>query len=830
MQRIGRYFDIEFDSIIVNPRQPGSQISVLELFEPGIHFLLGKNGSGKSRLINSLSAFSTNDDSAFNISVIGKLPSEDKIDGLTTAIEEFVPDVNSVLPPKVQQFEFANPPLLNCVIDSFWDCGRVYKDPFTFFSEKEILEFFGFPKNDIDRWERYFRLKIEDNKDDGLRTPGEIEPSNLKKSYSLSDHKCQIFLAWLSSSTINFQDDYHYPIPLTDSTPWIDSPGNVNQVLQSFLEFIDAITHIEIKQVNVERGKKSKYFRLLAMPPLDGQVAQILKSEKEAIASLQKSVDSTTQNTWQDLNGNEYSFSTEVEGGFPFDFYAQLSELRGNFVASILIPLREDSLVDRFFESDYKILEFHNPVEEFPFGIEESLQSYLAQLHDISTNNADSDDQATFTIRGFEKSAGFLENLSTHISKAQIGISQITQEKPSFQSGFLSKEVPENISLKPKLFLVDSQSKEKFPFSAASSGQLDVITTLFWLLTIETENCLIALATLDEFDRHLQSAAAERLLSQINELSREKNLVSIVATHRVPHFSSSLIRQRPRIFAHRNINNQPVFTNSENIPTEIAVDLLGVHANEALNLKKVRVLVEGPQDALVIGHLIEASAGIRVEDIDIISALGTYQFQGLWKNRFTRDEIPLLIVHDKRNLELERAFHKAQELSKKPGMHERIWHLSGLAKIDIGLSNRMKQAKVAGVRANKGDPELMSLISLIKEILGYRYSKSNGEHWNTCYDLTSLRKVEIFGLDCDDIVDFLPITAFPNAAQYGNWETAHAKLNAADGKDFKSKLQINLASIEDAIKSMQDKWPRELTRLYDSICKYNSSLTNLASF
>ena len=466
MQRIGRYFDIEFDSIIINPRQPGSQISVLELYEPGIHFLLGKNGSGKSRLINSLSAFSTNDNSAFDVSVIGKLPSQEKISGLMTAIEEFVPDVNSIMPPEIQRFEFANPTLLNCVIDSFWDCRRVYKDPFTFFSEREILEVFGFSKDEIDRWERYFRLKIEDIKDDGLLMPGEIEPSNLKESFSLSDHKCQIFLAWLSSSTINFQDNYHYPVPLTDSTPWIDLPENVNQVLQSFLEFIDAITHIEVKQLNAGGGKKSHYFRLLATPPLDGQVAQILKMQKETIASLQKSVDSTMLEKWPDSNGDDFPFSTEVDVGFPFDFYYQLSELRENFIASISIPLREDLLVEKFLEGDYKVLDFHDPSKEFPCGIEESLQSYLSQLHEISTNDEESDDEASFTVKGFEKSASFLENLSTHISKTQIGISKITQEKPNFHSGFLSEEVPEDFSLKPKLYLVDSQSKEKFPFSS----------------------------------------------------------------------------------------------------------------------------------------------------------------------------------------------------------------------------------------------------------------------------------------------------------------------------------------------------------------------------
>ena len=323
--------------------------------------------------------------------------------------------------------------------------------------------------------------------------------------------------------------------------------------------------------------------------------------------------------------------------------------------------------------------------------------------------------------------------------------------------------MPENISLKPKLYLVDSQSKKKFPFSAASSGQLDVITVLFWLLTLEAENCLIAIATLDEFDRHLQSVAAERLLSQINELAREKNLVSIVATHRVPHFSSSLIRQRPRIFAHRNIDNQPVFTNSEYIPTEIAVDLLGVHANEALNLKKVRVLVEGPHDVLVIRHLIETSVGIHIEDIDLISALGTSPFQSLWQNRFTRDDIPLLVVHDKRNIELEHAFHKAQELSKKPDMHDRIWKESGLAKIAIGLGKRKKQKEFA-----RGDYELGSMMSLIKEILGHKFTESHGERWNTCTDLKSLRKVEILGLDCNDIIDLLEISAFPQATQYGN--------------------------------------------------------------
>jgi hypothetical protein len=233
------------------------------------------------------------------------------------------------------------------------------------------------------------------------------------------------------------------------------------------------------------------------------------------------------------------------------------------------------------------------------------------------------------------------------------------------------------------------------------------------------------------------------------------------------------------------------------------------------------VLVEGPHDVLVIRHLIETSVGIHIEDIDLISALGTSPFQSLWQNRFTRDDIPLLVVHDKRNIELEHAFHKAQELSKKPDMHDRIWKESGLAKIAIGLGKRKKQKEFA-----RGDYELGSMMSLIKEILGHRYTESHGERWNTCTDLKSLRKVEILGLDCNDIIDLLEISAFPQATQYGNWENAHAKVNALNGPEFKNKLQIHLDSIEQAIKAMQNNWHPELIRLRDSISKYSNPLSD----
>jgi len=118
------------------------------------------------------------------------------------------------------------------------------------------------------------------------------------------------------------------------------------------------------------------------------------------------------------------------------------------------------------------------------------------------------------------------------------------------------------------------------------------------------------------------------------------------------------------------------------------------------------------------------------------------------------------------------------------------------------------------------------LMFLTKEILGYRYQNFHGKHQNTCTDLHSLKKVEIFGLDCEDIVDLLPITAFPKAKQYGNWATARSKSNALDGEAFKKNLQINESSVARALNAINDNWDPELTRLYTTISNYIDPLSN----
>lgn len=829
MERIGRYYDIEFDQVIVNPEKHNSEMSILQLSETGIHFLLGKNGAGKSRLIKSLGAFNDGSDSAFRVSLIGQLPSDRKLEELRIAIDEFVPRPFAPFPladsPDEQKYFYGNPPFLNCVIESFWGCQRRYQDPFVLYSEKAILEHFNFPREDIDRWEKYFRSNLERQVDDGLHSTH--KPNYLKDSYSLSDHKCQIFLAWLSSSIINYRGQYHDPADIqTDSTKWVESDDHIDLFLKAFCEFIDSVTHIEFS----ERDDRSvRGFRLLASLPTKGRVAELIATREEEI-KFQKEFLEANPDKWYDESGIQIALR------FPFDLFLTSQLPAGKFARSIAIPLREDFFEDGTL-ANYQLLDFHDPDKDLSHDLEKSLKKYLGENHMIKTDLENSNDMVRFELNGFDKNAAFLKKLSKFVSRVDIGVSQIIEQRPKIGHGYTAESIKIDdmdtlypISdlehLKPKLLLFDHKSNQKFRLADASSGQKDVIRTLFWLLSIETEDCLIAVATLDEFDRHLQSAAAERLLYQINEISKEKNLRTVVSTHRIPQFSSPLIRQCPRIFSHKNIHNQPVFTAPDGIPPEELIELLGVHANEVLNLKKLRILVEGKHDAMIIKHLIKSSPAIQIDDVEFVVANGTYAFAGLWKYKFANDEIPVMIVHDKKSNEVELAFNKAKEIAKKQGIEDKIWKESGLLAIDLGLRKKLKNAQETGKRKNQGDVELRSLVWLIKEILAHKHSRENGENWNTCTDLNSLQKVEIVGLNCSDIVDLLPIEAFPKAKSYGNWEKARKDIGETDGNEFKSKLGINEASIEEALKTVKSDWPEELTRLANAISRYGSSLSN----
>lgn len=118
---------------------------------------------------------------------------------------------------------------------------------------------------------------------------------------------------------------------------------------------------------------------------------------------------------------------------------------------------------------------------------------------------------------------------------------------------------------------------------------------------------------------------------------------------------------------------------------------------------------------------------------------------------------------------------------------------------------------------------------LMKEVLGHKYTNFHSEHFNTCSDLESLKKVEIFGLNCDDIVDLLPITAFPGAAQYKSWEIAHKNLTMSNGEDFKNRLGINETSIKLALTTIKDKWHPELIRLFETVSRYFDPSTYTSS-
>ena len=86
-------------------------------------------------------------------------------------------------------------------------------------------------------------------------------------------------------------------------------------------------------------------------------------------------------------------------------------------------------------------------------------------------------------------------------------------------------------------------------------------------------------------------------------------------------------------------------------------------------------------------------------------------------------------------------------------------------------------------------------------------------------DPSLVSRVHLFGLERDDIVDYLPVASFPKASALGdNWTSvrqAYRKLNTGgvSGEKFKADLGITEDAVRRAIAGNLDHVDPELARL-----------------
>ena len=167
-------------------------------------------------------------------------------------------------------------------------------------------------------------------------------------------------------------------------------------------------------------------------------------------------------------------------------------------------------------------------------------------------------------------------------------------------------------------------------------------------------------------------------------------------------------------------------------------------------------------------------------------------------NLLRHSEIPVLLIHDKRDIILEKEWGDfVQRYNNGEGFE--VWDESSFATMYKELT--MKTLR------ETGDDELEKLLLLIKDAV-YEGDRSLAN------------RMSIFGLDAHDIVDFLPIGDFfkgGTIVRPDSWEEAWRRFPT--GKKMKIAAGISISSVVNSASKLTYKPHLELVRLATTITR-----------
>ena len=135
--------------------------SLIDFPESGIVFLLGKNGSGKSRFIDGLNALTKFEICEFpSISLIFEIPNIDTQLSFIEDLEKIQkePWIDELIKRGHMAIEFCELSLTDVLLDSFIASSKTSASSFGFYvpwpeKGKDLLKDFGADEHDINEWE-----------------------------------------------------------------------------------------------------------------------------------------------------------------------------------------------------------------------------------------------------------------------------------------------------------------------------------------------------------------------------------------------------------------------------------------------------------------------------------------------------------------------------------------------------------------------------------------------------------------------------------------------------------------------------------------------------
>jgi hypothetical protein len=213
------------------------------------------------------------------------------------------------------------------------------------------------------------------------------------------------------------------------------------------------------------------------------------------------------------------------------------------------------------------------------------------------------------------------------------------------------------------------------------------------------------------------------------------------------------------------------------------------------------LLVEGNHEVIILGKLIEANEELAPK-VELLNLNGLYGLANFWRSYLQHENADVLIVYDRRNIELESEWLHIKSKTAGARFTENLWSKHpGISQLLSKSLNRRKDGNFT-----HGDTELTTLARLLKEILEPNENQ-----------IRNVKRLHLHGLEVPDVVDCLPISAFPKAKKHGSWTKLRHNTPALHSEQFKFEFGINDSSVSKAVNDSLDTVHPEIQRLFASL-------------
>lgn len=776
-----------------------------------IHLLLGRNGSGKSLLLESLESLNEDKVGYPSTSVLFSIPEEDSFARWERACNELLDAewYRHIEEQNAEEFgmqayltfheavglDFAEYFCLG-LIDSVPGDHLTWNFPM---SKVEVLRHFGLGHlvgRFADRQSRRdypYGLWIE------------VDPRLHAESFLVS--------AYAEGMTMWKHNALGEPISIES---WFGDQSRSLLVGAAVEQFFAAVTHIE----RFDNGS----FRLIAEVPDGGALAEFLSLTDEECR--QATDDAETRGWWPPRRS------------FPHLLFDRVTIGNRQRIASRVVTTDASAFHDLISVSNVSPDESAGPEASSVLWSLFADQDVVVAMPDNEDRVADSAVLEGLVLRlGVDESVTrFLAAVSHSLSLCGVGVAGVrvnfarlpgddvdrrhsaverrllrseTNHRAAIGRGesllqFLAEQ--EGATLSPRLEWLDELTGVWRVADQASLGQLQVMLLMLrvhHLLRDDSGNAGHAFVVSDEFDRHLHPEATRKVLVELQRLLVDsERLTLVLSTHSVQPLGMAPLAGLQRIYAER-LEGRITYSGSSNALRSTIDDVLGVSTLDALKLKRVHVLLEGLHDVMVVEDLLSHQIP-EISDVNLVNGNGVNGWGGVFGNLLRFVDAPVLLVYDKRNDALEEAWDDVRRVIRERGQIPK-WSKTPLARLLNDVSMRRKR----GVQS--GDHELQQVLKVLrKQVL------DSG-------DTALAKRVHLRGLARDDIVDYLPIDSFPAALGWGrDWSSARERFRAkfgrlANGEKFKVEMGIDEKSVRRAILENADHVDRELAELVNVV-------------